>query len=142
MTYLLDTNVVSEWVKPQPDANVMTWFGDVGEDQLFLSVATFAEIRRGIESLSPSRRRNRLEQWLHDDLATRFADRLLVIDRRVAEAWGVVTARGRRLGLPLGPMDGFFAATAEVHGLTLATRNVSEFTPLGIPVVNPWEPLS
>ena len=142
MTYLLDTNVVTEWVKPQPDTHVMTWLGDIGEDRLFLSVATFAEIRRGIGSLSPSRRRNQLERWLDSDLAGRFADRILIIDRRVADAWGVVTARGRRLGLSIGPMDGFFAATAEVHGLMLATRNVTEFTPLGIPVINPWEPLS
>ena len=142
MTWLLDTNVVSEWVKPRPDPNVVSWLAEVDEDRVFLSVVSFAEIRCGIELMPAGHRRRRLETWLTEDLAVRFEDRILSIDQRVAESWGVATARGTKTGLTLGSMDAFFAATAEVHGFTLVTRNLRDLQPVGISILDPWEPRS
>jgi predicted nucleic acid-binding protein len=138
MSFLLDTNVVSEWVKPAPNPHVVAWLSKVDEDQVFLSVASLAEIRRGVELMDQGRRRDRLTDWLTGELPARFAGRILEIDRRVAETWGVVMARGHRAGLNIGSLDGFFAATVEVHGLTLVTRNVQHFERLGISLLDPW----
>lgn len=140
MSFLLDTNVVSEWVKPQPNPHVVEWLTQVLEDRVFLSVASLAEIRRGIELMPPGRRRERLTGWLAADLPARFAGRILDIDRRIAEAWGVVMARGKKAGVSVSVWDAFFAATAEVHDLTLVTRNVQDFQKLGVPLLNPWQP--
>jgi len=139
MSFLLDTNVVSEWVKPAPNLNVARWLSEVDEDQVFLSVASLAEIRRGVELMDPGRRRDRLADWLTGELPTRFAGRILDIDGRIAASWGVVMARGHKAGLNLGSMDAFFAATVEVYRLTLVTRNVQHFEKLGIPLLNPWQ---
>lgn len=137
MSFLLDTNVISEWVKPQPDPNVMTWMAEVDEDRVYLSVASLAEVQHGIELLAPGPRRDRLERWLEEDLPARFEGRILDIDRRVASRWGVVMSRGRRAGRPPGVMDAFFAATAEVHGLTLVTCNLRDFEAFGIMLLDP-----
>jgi toxin FitB len=139
VSFLLDTNVVSEWVKPVPNLNVVTWLHEVAEDRVFLSVGSFAEIRRGIELMDPGRRRDRLAIWLTEELPARFEGRILDIDSRIAEVWGVVMARGHRAGLNLGSLDAFFAATAEVHRLTLVTRNVQHFEKLGLSILNPWQ---
>lgn len=139
MTFLLDTNVVSEWVKPQPNPHVVAWLSEVDEDRVFLSVASLAEIRRGVELMSPGKRRDNLFGWLTGDLPARFESRILDIDRRTAEAWGILMARGQKAGLNMHVMDAFFAATAEVHGLTLVTRNVQHFLKLGVPLLNPWQ---
>jgi predicted nucleic acid-binding protein len=138
--FLLDTNVVSEWVRPQPDRNVISWLAEVDEDRVFISVISFAEIRRGVEMLLAGRRRERLVTWLAEELPVRFEERILDIDPRVAETWGVVMARGQKIGLTIGSMDAFVAATAEAHGLTLATRNVKDFRRLGISLLDPWRP--
>lgn len=138
MNFLLDTNVLAEWVKPQPEPRVVNWLAEADEDRLFLSVISFAEIRRGIDALSGGRRRERLAQWLADDLPGRFAGRILDIDRSVAEAWGSVTVRSAQSGVPISVMDAFLAATALMHGLTLATRNARDFRAAGIEVFDPW----
>jgi predicted nucleic acid-binding protein len=139
VSFLLDTNVVSEWVKPEPDPGVVAWLADADEDRLFLSVATLAEIKHGVERMAEGRRRDRLSEWLADELPARFEGRLLAIDERVAEAWGVVMARSQRAGVGLGAMDAFFAATAEVHGLTLVTRDGSDFCGTSVDVLDPWQ---
>ena len=140
MSFLLDSNVVSEWVRPQPDRNVISWLAEVDEDRVFISVIAFAEIRRGIEMLPAGRRRDLLAAWLAEDLPARFEKRILDIDPPAAETWGVVMARGQKIGLTLGSMDAFVAATAAVHGLTLATRNVKDFLCLGVYLFDPWQP--
>lgn len=140
MSFLLDTNVVSEWVKPQPNPHVVAWLAGVDEDRVFLSVASLAEIRQGIELLPLGKRRDRLFGWLTGDLIARFEGRILDIDRRISEAWGIVMARGQKAGLIVHVMDAFFAATAEVHELTLVTRNVQHFLKLGTRLLNPWQP--
>ena len=138
MSYLLDTNVVSEWVKPEPASGVVAWLSEVDEDDVFLSVISIAELRRGIELLAAGRRRQRLERWLSEDLADRFHGRILSIDFLVADAWGRITARATRAGRTVGSMDALVAATAEVHGLALATRNTKDFDHFGVSLFNPW----
>jgi predicted nucleic acid-binding protein len=139
MTYLVDTNVVSEWIRPQPNPNLVAWLDDVDEDRLYISVATFAEIRHGIELMAPGRRRQSLMRWLDEELADRFADRILPIDRAVAERWGVVMARASASGNSIATMDGFLAATAAIHNLTLVTRDAADFRGAGVSIFNPWE---
>ncbi len=141
MSFLLDTNVVSEWAKPAPDRNVISWLAEVDEDRVFISVISFAEIRRGVELMPAGRRRERLAQWLAEELPARFEERILAIDQQVAETWGVIMVRGQKAGLTLGSMDAFVAATAEAHGLTLVTRNVKDFEEVGISLFDPWTPL-
>lgn len=138
MNYLLDTNVVSEWVKPRPDPGVVAWLAEADEDRVFISVITLAELRHGVERMATGARRGRLDTWLRDELPLRFEGRALPVDGAVAEAWGKTMARGQAAGRPVSAMDAFVAATAEVHGLTLVTRNVSDFVVLGQPIVNPW----
>ena len=139
MSFLLDTNVVSEWVKPRPDANVAAWLAGVDEDRVFLSVVSFAEIRHGIELLGAGRRRDSLTRWLAEELPARFDGRILPIDRVIAEAWGVIVVRGRKRGATLNSMDALLAATAQVYGLTLVSRNRKDFEASAVPLLNPWE---
>ncbi len=138
MSFLLDTNVVSEWVKPRPDSGVITWLADVDEDRVFLSVVSLAELRFGVERMPAGGRRNRLDQWLREELPLRFESRVLPVDVSVAETWGQVLARSQAMGRTTSIMDGFLAATAAVHHLTMVTRNVSDFSALGHSVLNPW----
>lgn len=138
MTYLLDTAAVSEWVRPRPDPGVVGWLDEVDEDRTYLSVITIGELRRGVERLPPGRRRDRLATWLDDALVDRFAGRLLPVGREVAETWGRLTAALGKRGRSVGTADTLIAATAEAHQLRVVTRNVSDFEPTGVPVVNPW----
>ncbi len=138
MSWLLDTNVVSEWVKPRPDPRVARWIAEADEDRVFLSVVTFAEIRQGIEEMNPGARRKALQSWLERELPERFEGRILGVDLGVADAWGALMARSRKAGISLGVMDTFLAATAQVYGLALVTRNARHFENLEIALVNPW----
>lgn len=138
MSFLLDTNVVSEWTKPRPNAGVVAWLAEADEDRVFVSVVTLAELRYGIERMAAGSRRRRLDEWLRDELPLRFEGRVLSIDGAIADAWGKVVARGEAVGRPISVTDAFIAATAEVHGLTLVTRNVSDFESTLNSIVNPW----
>ncbi len=138
MSFLLDTNVVSEWVKPQPNAAVIAWLDEVDEDRVFLSVITLTELRYGIERLAAGKRRKRLEDWLQHELPLRFEGRILDIDPTVANACGDLLAQREALGRPIEAMDAYLAATAEVHRLTLVTRNESHFNDTVRSVLNPW----
>lgn len=137
MNFLLDTNVVSEWIKPYPNHGLMSWMEAADEDRIFISVVSLAELRYGVERLSSGRRRNRLEQWLEHDLPLRFESRILAVDTNVADAWGRTMSQSDAAGRPISVMDAFLAATAETHQLTLVTRNVSDFPTLKL-VLNPW----
>ena len=108
MSFLLDTNVISESVRPRPDRRVMAWLSNVDEDRVFLSVATVAEIRLGVEALPASARRRQLEAWVEHELPQRFEGRLLPIDLAISHAWGTAIARARRAGITLGAMAGYF----------------------------------
>nr|WP_191093428.1 type II toxin-antitoxin system VapC family toxin [Bradyrhizobium campsiandrae] len=136
---LLDTNVLSEVRRPAPSPKVLAWLDTIDEDRAFISVATIAELRRGIALLDDGRRRAALSIWLAHDLPARFAERILPIDHAAAERWGDLMAQSRRSGVALSVMDGFFAATALAHNLTLVTRNVKDFATFGVPLLNPWD---
>jgi predicted nucleic acid-binding protein len=138
VSYLLDTNVVSEWTRPRPDPAVVAFLASTDEDVMFLSVITLAELRRGVDRLAAGRRRTALNEWLENDLIERFDDRILGIDHDVAFAWGRIMARAERRGMSTGVMDVWIAAIAEVHGFTLVTRNVRDFAPILDRILNPW----
>jgi len=137
VNFLLDTNAVSEWVKPQPNPGLIGWMAAADEDRIFISVVSLAELHYGVERMPASRRRSRLEQWLQHELPLRFENRILLVDTNIAEAWGRAVSRNEAAGRPIGAIDAFLAATAEIHQLTLVTRNVSDF-PLLKAVLNPW----
>ena len=137
--FLLDTNIVSELVKPKPEANVTEWIENTDESLLYLSVLTLGEIRRGIAALPQSRRRATLEAWLDEDLRARFEGRILVIDQEVADRWGLLTAAARHSGTVLPVIDGLLAATALEHNLTLVTRDTGQIPSMGVTVFNPWK---
>jgi len=97
-----------------------------------------AELRFGTERLASGARKSRLDSWLREELPLRFDGRILIIEAVIADAWGRLVSRCLAAGRPIGVMDAFFAATAEVRALALVTRNVSDFTASGIPLLNPW----
>jgi predicted nucleic acid-binding protein len=138
LSFLLDTNVVSEWKKPSPDTGVISWLAEVDEDRTFLSVVTLAELRYGIDRLPTGKRRSLLDQWLRRDLTVRFESRILPIDPAVADTWGIIIAQRAAVGRPIGAIDAFMAATAQVHELTLVTRNISDFEASVAALLNPW----
>ena len=139
MNYLLDTCVLSEFTRRQPDEKVIRWVERMDEERLYLSVITIGEIQRGVERLPESGRKTELLVWLNTALSERFAGRILPLETATMLLWGSLTARLERIGKPLPVMDGLIAATALQHSLVLATRNVTDFSFTGAQVINPWE---
>jgi len=137
--FLLDTMVVSEPAKPKPDAGVVAWLEAQDPWDLTVSVLTLGEIQRGVERMATGRRKTELANWLATALLAHFGERVLPVDVSVALAWGTFTANSERLGRPLHVVDGLLLATARVHGLTLVTRNTSDFAERGVAVLNPYE---
>ena len=138
MNFLLDTNVISETMKPNPNLGLLGWLAEADEDRTFLSVITLMELRNGVERMAAGRKRKRLEEWLDHDLPLRFEGRILAIDSRVADTCGKLVARSESLGRPIETRDALIAATAEIHGLTLVTRNVTDFEPTVKELLSPW----
>ena len=138
MVYLLDTNVLSELVKPNPDERVERWMRSQSPLDLCISVLTLGEIERGITLLAPGSRRTQLLQWAHAELPRQFNGRLLGIDANIASAWGQLSAGGSISGRPLPVVDGLLVATAREHRLTFVTRNVSDCAGRGVAVYDPW----
>jgi len=137
--YLLDTNCISEAVRPHPEPRVMSWLGAADEGLLFLSVLTLGEIRKGVASLVQSRRRTLLESWLNKELEARFAARILIVDSAIANRWGLLAATAKRKGRNLSTVDGLLAATAIHHNLTIVSRNENDFEGTHVAVLNPWK---
>ncbi len=135
MSYLIDTNVVSELRRKAPDTGVVNWFSDRPPATLYLSVLTLGEIRKGIEGLADDARRQPLLDWLEIDLPTFFTGRILAVDAAVATQWGHLVATA---GRPLPAIDSLLAATALEHDLVLVTRNTKDFADLAVKVFNPW----
>ena len=136
--YLLDTNCISELVRPAPHASVLAWMEAADESVMYLSVLTLGEIRKKLASMPQSRRRTRLETWLETELRERFRDRVLAIDEEVADRWGLLAADAKKNGKALSVIDGLLAATAIQHNLTIVSRNVSDFADAS-QLLNPWE---
>ena len=135
MSFLVDTCVLSELVKPRPSRQVSEWFDAAPPDTLFVSVLTFGEIRKGIEKLPDERRRARIVAWLETDLPDWFEDRVLPIDAGVADEWGHLMARPGNIPA----IDGLIAATALRHRLAVVTRNEADFAATGVDLLNPWK---
>lgn len=136
MSYLVDTNVLSELRNRKADAKVVAWMQARPRQSLYLSVLTLGEIRKGIEGVGDPAFRQILTDWLEVELSNYFVGRLLSIDEQVADRWGRMQASA---GRTLPAIDGLLAATALQHDLTLVTRNVKDFERLGLQLVNPWE---
>lgn len=135
MSYLIDTNVLSELRRKDPNPSVVNWVTNRPPSILYLSVLTLGEIRKGVEALADSTRKRELTDWLEADLPHFFAGRMLSIDVRVADRWGQIMAAA---GRPLPAIDSLLAATALHHGLSLVTRNSKDFQYQGLDVINPW----
>ena len=138
MNFLLDTHVVSEWTKPQPNPGVVAWLANVDEDRVFISVITLAELRHGVEKMNAGTRRDRLDTWLSQQIPGRFDNRILTIDPETADHWGRIMARCQAAGRRMSSNDGFIAATARQHDMDLITRNTTDFETSGIRLINPW----
>jgi len=135
---LLDTNVVSEFMRPLPGPEVQSWISSQPPAALFISAVTEAELRLGLELLPPGKRRDGLEAALESMLAQDFADRILPFDRAAATAFAKIVAERRKLGRPIAQFDAQIASIARCRGASLATRNIADFTDCGIQVINPW----
>ena len=136
MSYLLDTNVLSELRRKQPNEAVVSWFEERPAATLYISVLTLGEIRKGIEKLEDSQRKHKLLDWLETDLPAFFMGRMLGIDEKVANHWGHITAAA---GRPVAAIDSLLAATALSHDLAMVTRNVNDFFYPELEVINPWD---
>ncbi len=137
MSYLLDTNVLSELRRKTPNPDVVDWFSQRPAMTLYLSVLTLGELRKGIENLADVVRRSAMLDWLESDLPSFFSGRILAVDLPVAERWGSLLAHA---GRPLPAIDSLLAATALQHGLRMVTRNERDFDVPGLEVINPWKP--
>jgi len=135
MSYLLDTNVISELVRPKPAKAVLDWFENIPSEALHISVLTLGEIRKGVEQMPDGVRREKLRLWLEHDLVDWFGTRVLPVDVLVADRWGRLLAS---VGRPVPSIDSLLAATALRHELRVVTRNEKDFDYPGLQVVNPW----
>ena len=139
MKYLLDTVVVSERSKAVPHAPVITWLEQQSRDSVFISAVTLGELRYGVEKLEAGARRRRLNDYVIE-VERSFTGKVLAIAAKEASLWAVIRRRAERRRLTIPTADAMLAATAEVHGLTLVTRNTKDFEGWDGPVLNPWEP--
>ena len=136
---VLDTNVISELMRPAPDGGVRAWIAAKDPLELAITTITVAEIRRGIVRLPNGRQRKRLEEKFSAFVEEGFAGRLLVFDRAAAFACGEVSAARERKGLHADAVDMMIAAIVKSAAATLATRNTSDFEQCGIGLANPWQ---
>lgn len=138
MNYLLDTCVISELASQSPNSNVVSWIDGLGDDNVFISVITIGEIKRGIQRLPMAGRRRKLEDWL-ENLLVRFDDTIVAVDTNVVLSWGEMIAVLDKKGRPMPALDSLIAASARYHHLVLATRNTIDFKHSGIQLFNPWQ---
>jgi len=136
---ILDTNVVSELMRPAPERTVLRWFSGQSAEDLHVTAVTVAEVLYGIELISSSRRRDVVRAGAEKMFGDVFADRILTFEDRAARAFSQIASSRRRQGKPMSEMDAQIAAIVRVHGATLATRNPYVFEGCGVRLVNPWE---
>lgn len=139
MKFLLDTCLISELVKKEPNAAVLKWLDERDEQNLFLSILTLGEIQKGISRLSTGVRKDDLQTWIEHDLIERFEGRILDLDLEMALIWGKLPGEAELKGEKLPVMDSLIAATAIAHGLVVVTRNVKDIERCRARVFNPWE---
>ena len=139
MKYLLDTCVISELIAKNTESRVVDWIDDVDDQLISLSVITIGAIKQGIEKLPESDRKERLNNWLSDELLIRFDQRILGIDLPAMLKWGELVAGLEGKGRSLPAIDSLIAAIALTKELQLVTRNEKDFAGTGVETVNPWE---
>ena len=138
MRYLLDTCVISELVSKKPETAVIDWIDGIDDEYFYLSVITIGEIKKGIEKLPDSERKELLASWLEEDLLSRFQGRILRLETAVMLTWGSLTAKLEQEGKKLAAIDSLIAAIALTNNLTLVTRNIADFQNTGVSLLNPW----
>jgi len=136
---VLDTNVVSEPLRPQPEPSVLHWLDAQEPQTLYLTTVNLAELLAGIEVLPMGRRRTKLEKAFNERLMPLFAGRILAFDERAARSFARINAGAQAIGNPISFADAAIAAVAAAHGFLLATRNVRDFRGTGVNMLNPWE---
>jgi len=136
VSFLVDTNVLSELAKAKPDAQVVAWLRD-HESELYVSTITIGEIRRGIECLPAGKRKAALQSWF-TGLCKRMEGRILSFNTSTAHVWGQLVAGWDKKGLTVPSLDSQLAATAHRHGFTMVTRNISDFQNTGVKLFNPF----
>ncbi len=141
MAFLLDTNVISETVRPRPDQTVLDWIESQIPSDLFLAAQTMGELVRGARKVREQARREQFERWIEQDLARQFDGRILPFDVSTAALWGRLMGDGDRAGRRPSAADAQIAAAAIQHDLTLATRNVKDFQNFDIRLLDPWQNL-
>jgi predicted nucleic acid-binding protein len=140
MNYLLDTCVISEYTRREPDLNIIHWVDELDESRLFLSAITIGEIKRGIDLLpADSRRKQALALWLNNGLLERFTGRIYPITIEVMLRWGTLYAQLETSGQTISTMDSLISATALYHQACIVTRNEDHFRPTGVEIINPWK---
>ncbi len=139
MRYLLDTCVISELAKRAPNKKVIAWVTQHHEEDFCLSALTFGELHKGISKLSPSKRKESLQQWLESELKERFENRIIDIDLKVAKVWGEIQGQAAQKGRPLPAIDSLIAATGLAHDFIVVTSNISDMKESGVSLFNPWE---
>lgn len=133
--YLLDTNVISEVIKREPNKRALVWLNDVSIQDSYISVITIGEIRKGIEKLNDNLRKQKIQNWLEQELLDKFFGRIINIDYSIANKWGYITSIKN-----IPAIDALIAASALVHNYKLVTRNTKYFKEiLGLEIINPWE---
>jgi len=137
---LLDTNVVSEPMRPAPDPHVLGWLDAQAAESLYLSTVSLAELLLGIENLPAGKRHRALAAALDDEIVALFGERIVAFDIRSAEAYARIVMRARRRGHPIAVADAQIAAIAASREFAVATRDVVPFRAAGIPTINPWSP--
>jgi len=138
MRYLLDTCVLSEFVKTAPNSAVLAWADLQAEQDLFVAATTMAELRHGVAKLPVSRRKSALSDWL-EKLQASFDGRVLPFTGDTAGYWGEMCARVEAVGKTMAAFDSIIAATAVEHGLALVTRNIQDFAAAPLILINPWD---
>lgn len=135
---VLDTNVLSELIKPEPDAGVLAWTDRQRSAELAITAVTAAELRAGVAIMPGGRRKVRIAQRIEQLIGTTFRDRVLAFDSRSSEQYADVVARRRRAGTPISILDAEIAAICRQHSATLATRNGKDFAGVGLDLIDPW----
>ena len=139
MKYLLDTCVILELIKKNPNRKVAAWVADIEESRLFLSVLSFGEIHKGIEKLPESKKKEKLHNWVNFELQERCEKRIIDFDLRVATTWGKIQAFSESAGKSMPTIDSQIAATGITYSLTVVTRNTSDMETSGVSLLNPWK---
>jgi predicted nucleic acid-binding protein len=138
MKYLLDTCVISELIKKNPNPKVVKWIAKADEASLFISVLTVGEIHKGIEKLPEGKKKDTLHEWVRYDLEERFKNRIINYDLQTAAIWGKIQARSEISGKAMPVIDGLIASTGISYDLAVVTRNTIDMEISGVTLINPW----